>query len=230
MNADIKPAAVSTWFKPIKYFEHFQSTARKHGIEVHNADDSDWGGLDWTKIQWWKKIEAQQRFILNHPEFSHFMFTDSLDVVFAAGWDEIVTKYLGYASPIVFGTECNCWPKQEQAPLYPETPHRSKYLNAGFWMGEREASIALLTEAGNRASTHTQCDSGIFVDLFLSKQFPIKLDNCCSLLFCCNMDSLSFLQPGEDGRPITKDSGQKPCIFHGNGASPLNRVIEILPQ
>lgn len=225
----MKPAAVSTWFKPVKYFPDFERTARQHGIEVHNADDSDWGGLDWREIQWWKKIESQQRFVLAHPEFSHFMFTDSLDVVFAAGWDEITAKYLAYNSPIVFGTECYCWPKQEQAVLYPETPFRSKYLNAGFWMAEREAAIPFLAEAAKRAATHTQCDSGIFVDLFLSKQFPIKLDNSCSLLFCCNMNSLDFLERDALGRPTTKDTRQQPCLFHGNGASPLNKVIEMLP-
>lgn len=226
----MKPVAVSTWFKPSKYFEDFQRTAKKNGLDVQNCDNTDWGGMDWRQIQWWKKTEAQHRYVKEHPEFSHFMFTDSLDVVFAAGWEEIVPKYEGYNSPIVFGTESYCWPKQEQAKLYPETPFRSKYVNAGFWMGERSAALAFLEEASKRAATHTQCDSGIFVDMFLSGQYPIKLDNCCSLLFCCNMDSLNFLEPTQGGRPICKDTGQTPCVFHGNGSSPLNKVIEMLPK
>lgn len=226
----MNPAAVSTWCRPIKFLDHFLRTAKQHGLEIHNCDNSDWGGLDWRTIQWWKKIESQQKFVNEHPEFTHFMFTDSYDVVFAAGWDEIIKKYLAYDSPIVFGTECYCWPKQEQAPLYPETPFRSKYLNAGFWMGERNAALGFLSEAVKRAATHTQCDSGIFVDLFLSRQFPIKLDNSCSLLFCCNMDSLNFIQRAENGRPICKDSGQMPCMFHGNGASPVNKIIDMFPQ
>lgn len=230
MNTSIKPTAVSTWFKPIKYFVDFQRTAQKHGIELHNCDDTDWGGLDWRQIQWWKKIQAQERFVREHPEFTHIMFTDSYDVVFAAGWDEIVPKYLAYESPIVFGTECYCWPDQKQASLYPTTAYRSKYLNAGFWIGERGALLPFLAEAGKRASTHTQCDSGIFVDLFLSREFPVKLDNSCSLLFCCNMDSLDFLEKAPNGRPHCKDSGQYPCVFHGNGSSPLSKVIEMLPQ
>lgn len=229
MNPEIKPAAVSTWHKPAKYFFQFMSTARRNGIEPFNADDSDWGGLDWTRIQWWKKIEAQQRFVLEHPEFTHVMFTDSLDVVFAAGWDEITAKYLAYNSPIVFGTESYCWPKKEQASLYPETNHRSKYLNAGFWMATREAAIPFLAEAAKRAATHTQCDSGIFVDLFLSKQWPIVLDNKCSLLYCMNNGSAEFLEK-RDGRPTCVNTGEKPCLFHGNGASPLNIAIDMLPQ
>lgn len=228
MNPDIKPIAVSTWYKPIKHFDDFQRTAAKHGIELHNCDDTDWGGLDWTKIQWWKKIEAQHRFITEHPEPTHFMFTDSYDIVFAAGWDEIMAKYLGYQSPIVFGTECYCWPRQDQAPLYPQTPMRSKFLNAGMWIGERQAALQLLEEAVKMAATHTKCDSGIFVDLFLSKRFPVKLDNSCSLLFCCNMDSLEYLEKAENGRPRCKDTGEYPCVFHGNGSSPVNEVIEML--
>lgn len=199
-------------------------------MEPHNADPSDWGGLDWRVIQWWKKVEGQRRFVREHPEYTHFAFTDSYDIVFAAGWEEIVPKYESYQSPIVFGTECYCWPKPEQAKLYPQTPMRSKYLNAGFWMGEREAALALLEEAANMGANHDLCDSAIFVNIFLSGKFPVKLDNSCSLLFCCNMDSLNFLEPTPQGRPICKDTGQMPCIFHGNGASPLNKVIEILPQ
>lgn len=223
----IKPVAVSCWGKAAKYFDFFIKSAVKHGIELHNCDPSDWGGTDWRTIQWWRKIQSQNEFLLAHPEYTHFMFTDSYDVVFAAGWDEIMAKYVKLDSPIVFGTECYCWPKQEQASLYPPTPYRSKYLNAGFWMAERNAAIPFLAEAAKRASKKEQCDSGIFVDLFLSKQFPIKLDNTCSLLFCCNMDSLNFLEL-RDGRPTCTDTGEKPCLFHGNGASPLHKVIEML--
>lgn len=227
MRPDIKPAAVSCWFKPIKNFNEFMATSKKHGIDVQNADGSDWGGLDWREIQWWRKTDAQFRFIRDHPEFTHFMFTDSYDIVFAAGWEEIVAKYLAYQSPIVFGTESYCWPKQEQAVLYPATDYRSKYLNAGFWMGERAAALPFMEEAARRAAKKEQCDSGIFVDLFLSKQFPIVLDNKCSLLFCMNNGSHTLLEK-RDGRPACVDTGEKPCIGHGNGASPLNVFISML--
>jgi len=229
MNPDIKPVAVSNWYRPTKFFDAFLSTSRKNGIDVQNADPSDWGGYDWTKIEWWRKTKAQHKYLVDHPEYTHFMFTDSYDIVFAAGWEEIVDKYLKYNSPIVFGTESNCWPKQENASRYPQTMHRSKYLNAGFWMGERAASIPFMEEAARRAEKKEQCDSGIFVDLFLSGQYPIVLDTACRLLFCMNMDSPSFLEC-ENGRPITKDTGQKPCIFHGNGASDLTSVIQCLTQ
>lgn len=225
----MKPVLVSNWYKPVKYLNDFLRTAKQHGIEPQNADPSDWGGLDWRQIQWWKKIEAQLRFVREHPEYTHFAFTDSYDIVFAADFNEIGNKFLKYESPIVFGTECYCWPKPEQACLYPLTPFRSKYLNSGFWMGERESALALLEEAAKLGANHDVCDSTIFVNLFLSKKFPIKLDNSCSLLFCCNMDSLDYLEPSRLGRPRCKDTGEFPCIFHGNGSSPLNKVIEMLP-
>lgn len=229
MNENIKPVAVSCWYKPVKSFAAFQDSAAKHGIELHNADGNDWGGLDWRQIEWWRKTAAQHRFMVEHPAFTHFMFTDSYDIVFAAGWDEIMRKYLSYQSPIVCGTECYCWPKQEQASLYPPTPYRSKYLNAGFWIGERSAAMPFMEEAARRAAKKEQCDSGIFVDLFLSGKFPIKLDNSCSLLFCMNINSPEFLDLSGP-RPKCKDTGEEPCVFHGNGNSPLIEVIsKILP-
>lgn len=227
MSPDIKPVAVSTWYGTDKYFSAFQSTARKHGIEVMNADPAFWPGTSWQDKEWFRKTQSQHRFIMEHPEFTHFMFTDAYDIVFATGWDEIMEKFFKLDSPIVFGAECWPWPKVQQETLYPQVPYRCKFLNAGFWIGERREALKFMAEATVRASKREQCDQGIFVDLFLSKEHPIKLDNACSLCFCCNLNSLDFLEK-KDGRPTCKDTGENPCVFHGNGNSPLFKVIEML--
>jgi hypothetical protein len=225
----MNPVLVSTWGPtPKKYLGAFLDTAKRQGLNPQNFDDTDWPGSDWTTIPWYRKSEGQARFVREHAsEYSHFMFTDSYDVVFAAGWREIMEKYERFDSPIVFASECCPWPNAKQAVFYPETKHRCKYLNAGFWMATTEAAIDLLTEIETVASKREQCDQGICVDAFLSRRHPIKLDTACSLCFCCNLDSLSFLDLSRD-RPITKDTGEQPVMFHGNGASPLQGIIECL--
>ncbi len=225
----MKPVLVSCWGAPKKYFAAFETTAKRHGLEPHNADPSDWGGDDWRTIEWFRKSEAQARFVREHAaDYTHFCFTDSYDIVFAAGWDEILRKFEALNSPIVFGTESNCWPIPAQAMFYPETRARSKYLNAGFWMATTEAAIPFTEELAKIAAKREQCDQGIVVDMFLSRKFPIKLDTTCSLCFCTNMGSMSYLRliPGE--RPVATDTNEQPCIFHGNGASPLAPIIDCL--
>jgi hypothetical protein len=223
----MNPCAVSTWFGRDKYFDAFMATSKKHGIDVQNADPEFWPGTSWQDKHWFRKTEAQYRFTVDHPEFTHFMFTDSYDVVFAAGWPEIMEKYVALNSPLVFAAECYPWPDTKQAELYPPTEHRCKYLNAGFWMGEASAAREFLRDASTIAGKREQCDQGIFVDLFLTKKHPMKLDTACSICFCCNMDSLNYMEL-RDGRPTCIDTGEKPCLFHGNGNAPLLEVIKML--
>lgn len=226
MNA--KPVAVSTWFQPIKYFAQFVESAKRNGIELHNADPSTWGGTDWRVIEWWKKSDAQARFVIEHiGEYSHFMFTDSYDCIFAAGWDEILAKFEALQSPIVFGTERYCWPKPEQAEFYPPCPYPTRFLNAGFWMATAEWALKMAVILAELAAKKDRCDSAICVDLFLSKTMPIKLDNKCSLLYCMNMDSPEHLA-FDNGRVKALETGENPCVFHGNGSSPLTKVCQWL--
>lgn len=224
-------ACVSTWSLPgQKYFDAFLATATKHDIEPHNADPNFWPGTSWKDKEWFRKSEAQAKFVRDHIDrYSHFMFCDSYDVVFAAGWREIIEKYERIGSPVVFAAECCPWPKAEQAMLYPETPHRCKYLNAGFWMGKGHSVMGLLEDIEAIAKKRDQCDQGIAVDAFLSKRHPIALDTTCSICFCCNLDSLSYLDLS-GSRPKTKDTEEEPCLFHGNGNSPILGVIEALER
>lgn len=223
---DMNPVLASTWGPtPKKYFPHFLASAKRHGIDPKNFDAEDWPGADWTKIPWYRKSEGQARFVREHAnEYSHFIFSDSYDIIFSAGLDEIMAKYQKLDSPIVFGAECYCWPDLAQASRYPETPHRCKYLNAGMWIASVEAALPFTSELAEIAGRREKDDQQIVVDMFLSNRHPIKLDTACSICFCMNIDSPNFLD--FSGKRIkTKDTGEEPCLYHGNGASPLVSVI-----
>lgn len=221
----MKAACVSTWGPPKKYFHQFIASARRNGIEPHNADPDTWAGDDWRTIPWWRKSAAQARFVREHADqFDAIMFVDSYDILFAAGWDEIIAKFDAIGSPIVFAAECNPWPKPEQADLYPAAPYRCRYLNAGFWMGRTEAVLKVVEPLEQRALLKEQCDQGIVVDMFLSGQHGIELDRSCSLCHCCNLDSLNFLHLSGD-RIRNKETGEAPCLFHGNGNANMSQIV-----
>lgn len=225
----MNPVLVSTWGPtPKKYLPAFLATAKRNGLNPQNFDDTDWPGADWTQIPWYRKSEGQARFVREHAtEFTHFIFTDSYDVVFAAGMDEILRKFQALNSPIVFGAECYCWPDVNQAGLYPANPHRCRYINAGFWMATTEAAIPFTSDLAAIAAKREKCDQGIVTDMLLSKRHPIVLDSTCSLCFCMNMDSPIYLDLSGT-RPKTTDTGEEPCLFHGNGASPIIPVLQCL--
>ena len=217
----MKPVLVSTWGKPQKYFSAFMDTAGRNGLEPQNADPNDWPGVDWSQREWFRKSEAQARFVREHAnEYSHFAFSDAYDIVFTTGWPEILRKFEKINSPIVFGAESYCWPDINQAGLYPASPHRCRYLNAGFWMSTAEAAVPFTQELATIAAKREKCDQGIVADMFLSRRHPIALDSACSLLFCMNLDSPNFLDMSGP-RPRTTDTGEEPCLFHGNGNASL---------
>jgi hypothetical protein len=223
-------AVASTWHgEGSKYWHAFQDTARRQGITVHNFDDSKWPGDDWRTIEWWRKSAGQAKFVDDHAgDFDFFIFVDSHDVIWTAGLEEIFEKYMRLNSPIVFAAECYCWPDQAQAALYPPTPHRCKYLNAGFWMASAKAALPFTQELAQIAAKKEKCDQGIVADMFLSKRHPIALDTGCSICFCCNMDSLSHLNLIPGCRPSAIDTGEFPCRFHGNGASDLRGICAVI--
>lgn len=222
----MNPVCVSTWSDERKHFKSFMATAKRYGIDPQNADPKKWPGTTWDTVEWFRKSEAQVKFIREHAsEYTHFMFTDSYDIVFSAGWEEIMAKFLEYGSPIVFGSECYPWPYVDRKEEFPKTTFRCRYLNAGFWMGESQAVLAFADELAREAAKRERCDQGIAVDLFLSGKYPIKLDNDCRLLHCCNMDSLNYLE-FVDGRIVNTETHKNPCVFHGNGNADLSKVIE----
>lgn len=227
----MKPVLASTWHGDgSKYFSAFMATAKRHGLEPQNFDPEKWPGDSWQNIEWWRKSAGQARFVKEHADkYSHFLFTDSHDIVFAAGWDEILAKFTALDSPIVFGSECYCWPDTAQAALYPPTPHRCKYLNAGMWMATAEAAVPFTQELAEIAARKEKCDQGIVVDMMLSKRHPIKLDTACSICFCLNIDSPAFLDLSGP-RIRTKDTGETPVLFHGNGGSNMLPVIRRLDE
>lgn len=232
------PVCVSTWPETggHKYFASFLETARRHGIEPVNADGATWAGDSWQTKEWFRKSMAQARFVRENAErYTHFLFCDAHDVLFAAGWDEILPKYeaLALGLPVVFAAECYPWPKPEQAPLYEErnaecgarSELRCKYLNAGFWMAETGAALKLAETLENRALKREQCDQGIAVDMYLSGAHPIRLDHTCALCHCCNLDSLSFLEL-KDGRWRNTETGEFPCTFHGNANADMMGILQ----
>lgn len=217
----MNPVCVSSWSGDRKFLRWFLASASKHEIEVINGDDTSWSG-------WHCKSIFQYNFIKKHKkDYTHFLFVDSYDSLFCAGWGEILWKYLKINKPIVFAAEPYCWPNIHQIPAYPSTNHRCRYLNAGMWIGEAEAAMELMEWIIPKARNAEKCDQGLSVDAFLTGKFPMTLDYKGELCHCLCLDGKQFLKYDE-GRMVNIHSGVRPVLLHGNAGVAMQEYFEPL--
>lgn len=113
-------------------------------------------------------------------EFTHILFCDGYDVVFASSLSSIVDSFLSFPSPIVFSAERGCWPDPKLETLYPTAPTPYRFLNSGLWIGEI-AHVRPILKHLLQTSYSQKCDQRMFTKLFLTDAAPIALDYYCRL-------------------------------------------------
>lgn len=160
--------------------------------------------------------------------FTHLVFSDAYDVVWSAGWNELLERFATFGRPIVFSAERNCFPDSSLRRRYPRTSSPYKYLNGGFWMAEIPAARELLNEMDDAMLTPNTMDQQIFAQMFVDGDPRLALDY--SSLLC-----QSLCQAGDDlrydaalGRIVNRLTGSAPAAFHGNGGVNMKKVFRWL--
>lgn len=169
----------------------------------------------------------------------YIVFIDAFDVVFADTLDVVMEKFESFNSPIVIGSERNCFPSNFKKE-YDRLQHTSsfKYLNSGVIVGETEAILTVLEamDAANlprdyhdniKGYNHHFNDQAYYMDLFLRQPVKMKLDYEC--LIAQNMqdvtqEELVFFGGGSVGGSFiskikNKETNTCPSIIHWNGGS-----------
>jgi hypothetical protein len=166
------------------------------------------------------------------------LYLDGRDSLFLAGLDRIETAFLSLDARLVVSTEAECWPVAELAPRFPLHAAGCHWLNAGQWMGEREAvllALGVLEDMWNCVRTGTRRDWPR--DLFAH---PRAAGDDQFLWHVAWLNHLIELTPDYEGRVfrnvntldrglcnnrhfdlddgvVYKPSGQRPCILHFSG-------------
>lgn len=169
----------------------------------------------------------------------YIVFIDAFDVVFADTLDVVMEKFESFNSPIVIGSERNCFPSNFKKE-YDRLQHTSsfKYLNSGVIVGETEAILTVLEamDAANlprdyhdniKGYNHHFNDQAYYMDLYLRQPVKMKLDYEC--LIAQNMqdvtqEELAFFGGGSVGGSFVskiknKETNTCPSIIHWNGGS-----------
>jgi hypothetical protein len=156
-------------------------------------------------------------------DYTHILFCDAYDVVFASDLSRITETFLSFKSAIVFSTERRCWPDPNR--VYPECATPYRFLNSGLWMGEIKAAKEMINRILlNGVPLENLSDQQLYTEMFLSGNAPITLDYKCSL-FQSLYGSVDDLEINQSGRIKNRITGESPLVFHGNGSSSLYSVL-----
>lgn len=178
------------------------------------------------------KILRTYEYLKQHPEITHFFYTDA--------WDTIVVNYPKWALHDIvkyFGEDCivlsaekGCYPHPDKAPLYPEVESPFKYVNGGGWFCNAELFCRMVDE---NPLTPETVDQVWFTDLYLKyhESKLVKLDTECevfqTIAFC---EDWELEEMEDNGREYIWNFTQQsePTFLHGNGHTPMTRFYELI--
>eukprot|EP00794_Sanderia_malayensis_P015035 gene15035-16588_t len=150
------------------------------------------------------------------------MFTDSYDVIFTTGPNEILKKFLEADANLVFSAEDFCWPDKSLASKYPDIKSGYRYLCSGGIIGYASTfnDIVNFEEIGN-----TDDDQLYYTRIYLKHrdQFKIKLDHKAEIVqnLNGNFDDVELTFKADDVRVSNTRFDTQPAVIHGNGPSKL---------
>ena len=197
-----------------KKTERLERSLLAHGYSYHIIEHT-WGGFLDKLHQTYKYLKAIDE--------THFIYTDAWDTVALRGGLVDIPK-------LFFSSERACYPYADKAVLYPEVNSPFKYVNGGGFGGEVSEFIKLYESHPPKDEMNDQVWlTNRYLDSLDSRnETDITLD-----LFCEVFQTLGFCQTEN----FIFDSGLKntitntyPYFLHGNGHTPLQPVLKLLPM
>lgn len=153
------------------------------------------------------------------------MFTDSYDVVFSAGPEEILKKFRSTDAQILFSAEKSCWPDSELADQYPEVDGDYKFLNSGGFIGYANQIMELIDDEIDIAYDDQLYYTEKFLETIQDDEDFIKLDYTQDLFQTLNQ-AITDVEQNESGRFINLVYNTKPCVIHANGPSWVKKFLK----
>ncbi|XP_072047684.1 procollagen-lysine,2-oxoglutarate 5-dioxygenase 1-like [Amphiura filiformis] len=153
------------------------------------------------------------------------MFSDSYDVIFTTGQEEIIKKFKAFNASIVFSAENLLWPDQSVRSEYPVIATGYPYLCSGLYIGYAPYVYKAVTYTDIEDEEDDQLH---FTKLYLDKkkreEWPIKLDHLATLFQNLNgaRDDVKLRFEGRNSLLHNIKFNTVPICIHGNGPSKLH--------
>ena len=127
------------------------------------------------------KLNLLKEEIKDYKKDDIILFSDSYDVIFLSGEEEIMTKYNKFNTDIVFAGEKNCWPDKSMEDIFKHSG-LYKYINSGGFIGKVEEirkliDLDLLDTYDDQYFIHSRYEQ--FKD-------HIKIDTECEIFQTCS--------------------------------------------
>ncbi|XP_031829351.1 procollagen lysyl hydroxylase isoform X1 [Nomia melanderi] len=183
-----------------------------------NVKTSPGGGF---KVNYLK--EALQKY--QNDKEKIVIFTDSYDVIFLSGLEEIVSKFKSMNARILFAAEGSCWPDKSLVTKYPPVAQGKRFLNSGGFIGYASDIYAITTYHPIKSRDDDQLFyTKAYLNEKLREEHEIKLDHKSEIfqnLYGAVADvELKF--EGGKASLINTVYKTKPLVLHGNGRSKLS--------
>ncbi len=192
------------------------------------------------------KINRMRQWLAALPaQYNHVLYLDGRDTVLIQPLEHICREFNAIGSPIVVSAEGSCYPVRgpEWRERFPAHPTGRRWINAGIWMGRREALLAGLRQldelyAGLLPSRplpghedllpyrrHITNDQFLWQAGYLKRIFRMHVDHEARLFgnVTCSDQRIPINRDFqfEDGKVIVRATGARPGVLHFSGPARL---------
>jgi hypothetical protein len=208
---------------------------KEAGIEfcIDEYPDADWKSLSSIRHSVERFRDLAERF----KDYERIIHIDGHDVLFYGTKEDLINRVK--TGCLMFAAETNCFPDY----YYPDTEKRVsdmikagtkwKYVNGGGYAGSPQDYLNFADAIENDESYNPEgINQGVYNLLVAKGEQTLDRDTESALFYCAfNCESDLGI---ENGMPINKVTGRRPCFVHFNGGAdyrPFLRAIgEKLPQ
>uniref|UniRef100_H2ZIJ0 procollagen-lysine 5-dioxygenase n=1 Tax=Ciona savignyi TaxID=51511 RepID=H2ZIJ0_CIOSA len=216
----------------------------KHSLDYFNLTvlvvgmHEEWTGGDIrVSVGGGQKINLLKKSLENYKDNQNLVlfFTDSYDVIFTAGKDEILSKFKEFNANLIFSAETTIWPDATLKDLYPEVTVGKRFLCSGgiigyaptFW---KTINMWDIEDKEDDQLYYTK----IYLNTTLRAQLNATLDHTSKLVQNINFakSELEVVQEETISRIQNTKYHTYPAVIHGNGPTKmeLNYIGNYVPD
>ncbi|KAM4772006.1 procollagen-lysine,2-oxoglutarate 5-dioxygenase 2 isoform 2-T2 [Rhinophrynus dorsalis] len=152
------------------------------------------------------------------------LFTDSYDVIFAGGPEEVLKKFQEANHKVVFAAEGLIWPDKRLADKYPVVRSGKRFLNSGGFIGYVKNVNQIVQQWNLQDNDDDQLFyTKIYINPLQRERINITLDHKSKIFQNLNGAVDEVVLTFENGKARAENSQYEtfPVLIHGNGPTKI---------
>ncbi|XP_069070003.1 procollagen-lysine,2-oxoglutarate 5-dioxygenase 2 isoform X2 [Pleurodeles waltl] len=205
-------------------FHRFMQSAKyfNYTVKVLGQGENWTGGETVNSIGGGQKVRLLKESIqsFSDPEDLILLYTDSYDVIFAGGPEELLKKFHEANNKVVFAAESLVWPDKRLADKYPVVRSGKRFLSSGGFIGYLSAIKSILDQWELQDNDDDQLFyTKIYINPLQRERINITLDHKCRIFQSLNGAVDEVVLKFEPGRARARNSAYDtlPVILRGSG-------------